>query len=286
MKFLVTGGSGQLGSDVESVLRQRGLDYLSVGTRQLDITDEDAVFACMRAYRPDAVLHCAAYTKVDQAEEEEERCRMINAAGTRHIARACEACGAKLLYTSTDYVFPGTGETPYETDALTGPLNVYGQTKLEGEFAVREALERHFIVRVSWLFGKNGNNFVKTMLRLGRERRTLNVVCDQIGSPTYTADLAVLLCDMVESDVYGTYHATNEGFCSWYDCAKAVFRLSGETTEVLPIATADYPTKAKRPLNSRLSKKSLMEAGFSRLPAWEDGLLRYVMAEDYLAAPL
>lgn len=279
MKLLVTGGSGQLGYDIGNVLRQRGVDYVSVGTRELDITDENKVLAYISAYRPDAVLHCAAYTKVDQAEDEAERCCRVNAAGTRHIARACEACGAKLLYTSTDYVFPGTGEIPHETDAPTGPLNVYGQTKLEGEFAVRETLERHFIVRVSWLFGKNGNNFVKVMLRLGREKQTLSVVSDQIGSPTYTGDLAALLCDMACSDAYGTYHATNEEFCSWYDFAKEIFRFSGHATEVQPIATAGYPTKAQRPLNSRLSKKSLTEAGFSRLPVWEDALLRYLTAE-------
>ena len=276
MKILVTGVKGQLGYDVMNVLRQRQIDCLGADLEDFDITDEAATTAFIINYRPDAVIHCSAYTAVDRAEEDAVRCEQVNVEGTRHIAAACREIGAKMLYLSTDYVFPGTGEDFYEVDDPTGPLSVYGKTKLGGELAVKSLLERYFIVRIAWVFGKNGNNFVKTMLRLGQQRDQVNVVCDQVGSPTYTADLAPLLCDMVQTEQYGTYHATNEGICSWAEFAAEIFRLSGSQTTVNPIPSSEYPAKAARPCNSRLSKKSLDLAGFSRLPSWQDALARYL----------
>lgn len=276
MKILVTGVKGQLGYDVMNVLRQRQIDCLGADLEDFDITDEAATTAFIINYRPDAVIHCSAYTAVDRAEEDAVRCEQVNVEGTRHIAAACREIGAKMLYLSTDYVFPGTGEDFYEVDDPTGPLSVYGKTKLGGELAVKSLLDRYFIVRIAWVFGKNGNNFVKTMLRLGQQRDQVNVVCDQVGSPTYTADLAPLLCDMVQTEQYGTYHATNEGICSWAEFAAEIFRLSGSQTTVNPIPSSEYPAKAARPFNSRLSKKSLDLAGFSRLPSWQDALARYL----------
>ena len=276
MKILVTGVSGQLGYDVERGLDQRGIEHLGTSSRELDITDREAVERLMESYRPDAVIHCAAYTKVDLAEDEPERCWAVNADGTRNVAAACRRTGAKLLYISTDYVFPGTGERSYETGDPTGPVNTYGRSKLAGELAVQSLLEKYFIVRISWVFGKNGNNFVKTMLRLAETRAELSVVCDQIGSPTYTADLAPLLCDMVQTERYGVYHATNEGTCAWAEFAEAIFELAGRQVAVHPIATSAYPTKAARPLNSRMSKESLRDNGFQALPEWKDALARYL----------
>ena len=276
MKILVTGVSGQLGYDVERELDQRGIEHLGTSSRELDITDREAVERLMESYRPDAVIHCAAYTKVDLAEDEPERCWAVNADGTRNMAAACRKTGAKLLYISTDYVFPGTGERSYETGDPTGPVNTYGRSKLAGELAVQSLLEKYFIVRISWVFGKNGNNFVKTMLRLAETRAELSVVCDQIGSPTYTADLAPLLCDMVQTERYGVYHATNEGTCAWSEFAEAIFELAGRQVAVHPIPTSAYPTKAARPLNSRLSKESLRDNGFQALPEWKDALARYL----------
>lgn len=276
MKILVTGVSGQLGYDVERELDQRGIEHLGTSSRELDITDREAVERLMERYRPDAVIHCAAYTKVDLAEDEPERCWAVNADGTRNVAAACRRTGAKLLYISTDYVFPGTGERSYETGDPTGPVNTYGRSKLAGELAVQSLLEKYFIVRISWVFGKNGNNFVKTMLRLAETRAELSVVCDQIGSPTYTADLAPLLCGMVQTERYGVYHATNEGTCAWSEFAEAIFALAGRQVAVHPIPTSAYPTKAARPLNSRLSKESLRDNGFQALPEWKDALARYL----------
>lgn len=277
MKILVTGATGQLGYDVCRELDRRGIPHLGTGSSDMDITDEPAVKRRLAAYRPDAVIHCAAYTAVERAEEEPERAFQVNECGTRNIAAACREIGAKLLYPSTDYVFPGTGTAPHETDALTGPLNVYGKSKLAGESAVRALAEKYYIVRISWVFGINGGNFVKTMLRLSETQREVQVVDDQVGSPTYTADLAPLLCDMVRTERYGVYHATNEGFCSWAEFAAAIFMKAGRTTTVQPVATAEYSaTKALRPLNSRLSKQSLTDAGFSRLPPWRDALARYL----------
>lgn len=274
MKALITGASGQLGFDAVKVLRKQGVDCLGVSSKELDVTDRNAVLRVFDTYRPDAVLHCAAWTKVDLAEDEPERCMCVNAAGTRNIALACREFGSKLLYISTDYVFPGTGDKPWETNDPTGPLNVYGRSKLAGELAVRELVEKHFIVRTSWVIGEHGNNFVKTMLRLAETHDCLRVVDDQIGSPTFTADLAPLLCDMLLTEKYGVYHATNEGFCSWAELAEAVFRLSGKAFAVEHVTTEAYGAKALRPKNSRLSKASLDAGGFQRLPGWEESLAR------------
>ena len=230
----------------------------------------------MQSYRPDAVIHCAAYTKVDLAEDEPERCWAVNADGTRNLAAACREIGAKMLYISTDYVFPGTGEQFRRTDDPVSPVNTYGRSKLAGELAVQSLLETYFIVRISWVFGKNGNNFVKTMLRLAETRTELTVVCDQIGSPTYTADLAPLLCDMVQTERYGIYHATNGGTCAWSEFAKAIFELADKQVTVYPISTSAYPTRAVRPLNSRMSKECLHSNGFQELPEWKNALVRYL----------
>ena len=272
MKVLITGLAGQLGHETAGVLRTRGTPFLGVGSAELDITGRKQVLRLITDCHPDAVIHCAAYTQVDRAEDDVERCMRVNVEGTRNIAEACRAVGAKMLYVSTEYVFPGTGDTLWETDDPTGPLNVYGKSKLEGELAVKELLDRLFIVRTSWLIGEHGNNFVKTMLRLAEEHRTLRVVEDQIGSPTFTADLAPLLCDMIETEKYGVYHATNEGFCSWAELAEAVFRLAKKDVTVQHVSTEEYGAKTLRPKNSRLSKRSLDENGFARLPEWKRSL--------------
>ena len=276
MKLLVTGVKGQLGYDVCKVLSARGIEHRGVDIEDFDITNAQAAHDYIAAYRPDGVIHCSAWTAVDRAEDELEKVRAVNAEGSRNIASVCKEIGAKLVYISTDYVFPGTGERFYEPDDPTGPLGAYGVTKLEGEQAVQALLERYFIVRVSWVFGKNGSNFIKTMLRLAETKSELNVVCDQIGSPTYTADLAPLLCDMVVTDKYGIYHATNEGICSWAEFAEEIFRLAGKRVKVNPVPTSEYPTRAVRPLNSRMSKAKLEEMGFSRLPDWHNALVRYL----------
>lgn len=276
MRVLVTGVSGQLGYDVARVLAQRGIEYRGTSSKDLDITDRAAVEHLMQSYRPDAVIHCAAYTKVDLAEDEPERCWAVNADGTRNLAAACREIGAKMLYISTDYVFPGTGEQFRRTDDPVSPVNTYGRSKLAGELAVQSLLETYFIVRISWVFGKNGNNFVKTMLRLAETRTELTVVCDQIGSPTYTADLAPLLCDMVQTERYGIYHATNGGTCAWSEFAETIFELADKQVTVYPIPTSAYPTRAVRPLNSRMSKECLHSNGFQELPAWKNALARYL----------
>lgn len=276
MKILVTGVNGQLGYDVCKVLDARGIENKGVDITDFDITNAQATMNYIAAYDPDAVIHCSAYTAVDKAEDEPDKVRAVNADGPRNIAAACYKIGAKMVYISTDYVFPGTGDHFYEVDDPVGPLGMYGQTKLGGERAVQELLDRYFIVRISWVFGKNGNNFVKTMLRLAETHDEVSVVCDQIGSPTYTADLAPLLCDMVMTQKYGVYHATNEGVCSWADFAEEIFRLTGKLTHVKHILTCEYVTKAERPLNSRMSKKRLEDAGFGRLPVWQDALKRYL----------
>lgn len=276
MKVLVTGLGGQLGYDVCKVLAMRGIEHKGVDLADFDITDRRATHDYIVDYTPDAVIHCSAWTAVDKAEDNMEIVRQVNAEGPRNIAETCKEIGAKMLYISTDYVFPGTGERFYEPEDPTGPLGAYGQTKLDGELAVQELLKRCFIVRVSWVFGKNGNNFVKTMLKLSETKDEINVVCDQIGSPTYTADLAPLLCDMIMTEKYGVYHATNEGICSWAEFASEIFRLAGKKTKVNPIPTSEYPTRAVRPLNSRMSKDKLEKMGFSRLPTWQDALKRYL----------
>lgn len=276
-KILVTGVSGQLGYDVCRVLTQRGVEHVGTDIKDFDIADEAATRSFLLSCRPDAVIHCSAWTAVDAAEDQPEKVAAVNTEGPRHIATACRELGARMVYLSTDYVFPGDGDCFYEVDDPTGPRSVYGATKLGGELVVKELLERHFIVRVSWVFGKNGTNFVKTMLRLSEDHGEVSVVCDQIGSPTYTADLAPLLCDMVETEKYGTYHATNEGVCSFAQFAEEIFRQAGKQTRVNHILTKDYPAKAPRPLNSRLSKASLDKAGFTRLPHWRDALKQYLL---------
>ena len=277
MKILVTGASGQLGYDLVIELNKRGHEVIGVGSKELDITDADAVMRKLKELKPETVMHCAAYTAVDNAEDDKERCDAVNHVGTENVARACAEIGAKLLYLSTDYVFAGDGDKPWKPEDTAHPLNTYGLTKYLGEEAVRKFVEAHFIVRISWVFGINGKNFVKTMLRLGAEREQLTVVCDQIGSPTYTPDLSRLLADMIVTDKYGTYHATNEGICSWYEFACAIMEKAGLKAKVLPVKSAEYPAKAKRPSNSRMSKDKLTENGFERLPHWEDALDRYLV---------
>ena len=276
MKVLVTGVSGQLGFDVVRELLSRGVAAKGVGIEDFSLTDFAAMRRFVEDYQPTAIIHCAAYTAVDKAEDEPELCREVNAAATGELARLAKEIGAKLLYISTDYVFPGTGEDFYEPADEKAPCNVYGESKLLGEEAAQKALEELFVVRISWVFGENGKNFIKTMLRLAETHEELSVVGDQIGSPTYTRDLAVLLADMIATQKYGVYHATNEGVCSWAELAKEALRCAGKTTRVKAIKTEEYPTKAKRPKNSRLSKKCLDDAGFSRLPDWRDAVARYV----------
>lgn len=276
MKILVTGASGQLGYDCVRELTRRGHVVRGVSSRDFSLTDAQATRDYIIAYRPEAVIHCAAYTAVDRAEDEPEFARAVNEGGTRAVAEACAAVGARLIYISTDYVFPGDGDTAYEPDAAKGPQNVYGATKLAGEQAVQETLEKYFIVRISWVFGRNGRNFIRTMLQLSETHDELTVVADQVGSPTYTRDLAGLLADMVVTEKYGVYHATNEGYCSWAELASEVFRQAERATVVTPVPSSAYPTKATRPHNSRLSKACLDAAGFERLPRWQDAVGRYL----------
>ena len=272
MKVLVTGVGGQLGYDVSRELEKRNIDCIGADKPEFDITDFDAAHKYITSYMPDAVIHCSAYTAVDKAEDEPELCHLVNAVGTENIAKICKEIDAKMIYISTDYVFDGTKDGFYEVDDIPNPINVYGKTKLAGEKVVQEILEKYFIVRISWVFGINGNNFVKTMLRLGKERNELNVVADQIGSPTYTADLAQLLVDMVQTEKYGIYHATNEGECSWAEFAEEIFKVAGMDVKVNHIKTLEYPTKAKRPFNSRMSKEKLFLYDFYKLAVWKDSV--------------
>ena len=276
MKVLVTGVKGQLGYDVVCELEKRGLEAVGVDIEEMDITDAESVDRVLRQSAPDAVIHCAAYTAVDAAEENEALCRRVNADGTRNIAKVCRELDIKMIYISTDYVFSGQGERPWEPEDERDPQSVYGQTKYEGELAVQELLEKYFIVRIAWVFGVNGKNFVRTMLKLSENHDTITVVNDQFGSPTYTYDLAGLLVDMVQTEKYGIYHATNEGICSWYDFACAIFREAGISMNVKPVSSAEYGAKASRPANSRMSKEKLTENGFERLPTWQDALKRYL----------
>ena len=277
MKVLVTGVGGQLGYDVVKELERRKIECIGADLKEFDITDYDAAHEFITAHKPDNIIHCSAYTAVDKAEDEPEICHRVNALGTENIAKICKEINAKMIYISTDYVFPGAGDEFYEVDSPTGPQNIYGKTKLEGELAVKKILDKYFIVRISWVFGINGNNFIKTMLKLGKERTEISVVADQVGSPTYTADLAPLLCDMAATENYGTYHATNEGLCSWAEFAEEIFKQAGLSCKVKAIPTTAYPTKASRPKNSRMSKKSLETAGFKRLPLWQDALKRFMI---------
>lgn len=278
MKVLVTGAKGQLGYDVVNELKKRNLEAVGVDIEEMDITDAESVSRVIGGTAPDAVIHCAAYTAVDAAEDNIEMCRRINADGTRNIAQVCRKLGCKMVYISTDYVFDGQGERPWEPDDERHPLNVYGQTKYEGELAVQELLEKYFIVRIAWVFGVNGKNFVRTMLRLAENNDRITVVNDQYGSPTYTYDLAKLLADMVLTEKYGVYHATNEGICTWYDFACEIFRQAGVKAEVVPVSASEYKAKAKRPENSRMSKQKLTDNGFERLPTWQNALKRYLEA--------
>ena len=299
MKVFVTGVGGQLGHDVVNALIARSHDAVGSDIQpvysdvddgsavvtapyvQMDITDSAAVSKSISACKPDAIIHCAAWTNVDGAEAPENRDKVhaINAIGTENIARSAKAVDAKMMYISTDYVFDGQGERPWEPDdTCYAPLNVYGQSKLDGELAVRSILDRYFIVRIAWVFGLNGKNFIKTMINVGKTHDTVRVVNDQIGTPTYTLDLARLLVDMIETDKYGYYHATNEGgYISWYDFCCEFYRQYGLTTEVVPVTTAEYGlSKAARPFNSRLSKEKLVETGFEPLPNWKDAVKRYL----------
>lgn len=281
MKVLVTGAKGQLGTDLMNELAKRGIEGIGVDVQEMDITDAEACRCVIKNSGADAVIHCAAYTAVDAAEDNVDLCRRINGEGTRNVAQACKEADTKLMYISTDYVFDGQGTRPWEPDDERHPLNVYGQTKYEGELAVEELSDKYFIVRIAWVFGVAGKNFIKTMLRLGKERGAVSVVDDQIGSPTYTYDLARLLVDMIQTDKYGRYHATNEGLCSWYEFAKEIFRQAGMDVPVTPVSSDAFPAKATRPSNSRLNKDKLSENGFERLPAWQDALGRFLKEIEY-----
>lgn len=285
MKFLVTGVKGQLGFDVVNELEKRGYDVVGVDIEEMDITDKVSVNRVFDKESPDVVIHCAAWTAVDAAEEEENISKVfaVNKTGTEYIAEECKKINAKLLFLSTDYVFDGQGEEPWKPEDERNPLNVYGKSKSEAEIAIQKIMDKYFIVRISWVFGKNGNNFVKTMLNLGKTHDRLTVVNDQIGSPTYTYDLARLLVDMAESDKYGIYHASNEGeFISWYDFTVEIMKQAGKIDdkynhiEVVPVGSEQYPAKAKRPSNSRMAKGKLKENGFEPLPAWQDAVARYI----------
>lgn len=280
MRVLVTGVKGQLGHDVMNELAKRGYEGIGVDVQEMDITDGEAVARVMEDAHPDKVVHCAAWTAVDAAEDQEELCRKVNALGTENIAKMCRKLDIPMIYLSTDYVFDGEGTRPWEPDdPVVTPLNVYGQTKYEGEQAIEKYLEKYYIVRIAWVFGINGKNFIKTMVNLGKTHDTVTVVNDQIGTPTYTFDLAKLLVDMLEREEYGKYHVTNEGgYISWYDFAKEIFRQAGLDVKVIPVSTEEYKAKAKRPSNSRMEKKKLDEHGFDRLPTWQDALVRYLDA--------
>lgn len=286
MKVLVTGVKGQLGFDVVKELKKRGYDAVGVDINEMDITDAEKITEVITDVNPDVVVHCAAWTAVDAAEDEENipKVRAINVSGTQNIADVCKNINCKMIYISTDYVFNGQGTEPWQADCRDyDPLCVYGQTKLEGELAVSQTLDKYFIVRIAWVFGKNGNNFIKTMLNVGKKFDTVRVVNDQIGTPTYTYDLARLLVDMAETDKYGYYHVTNEGgYISWYDFTCEIFKQVGYDTEVVPVTTEEYGlSKAARPFNSRLDKSKLTENGFKPLPVWQDALERYLKEIDF-----
>lgn len=277
MKILVTGYTGQLGYDVVDQGLKLGLEMMGIGSSDVDITNENEVYQYVKKINPDAIIHCAAYTAVDKAEDENEKCRKVNVEGTRYLALAARAINAKFMYVSTDYVFNGEGINPYKETDVPDPAGYYGLTKLQGEEVVQEMLNDWFIVRISWVFGINGNNFIKTMLKLADMRKELNVVGDQIGSPTYTFDLASLLIEMIQSDKYGIYHASNEGYCCWADFAKEIFNLADKNIKVISISTEEYPTRAVRPKNSRMSKQKLIDYGFTPLPPWQDAVKRYLI---------
>lgn len=276
MKVLVTGYAGQLGYEVVRLLESRGVPCKGVDMADFNLTDAAAVLDYVQQYRPDVIVHCAAYTNVDKAETEPEICAAVNGMGTLYMVRAALSVGAKMVYISTDYVFSGTGNQPFEVDDPYGPKNVYGVSKVQGEDAVRSLMTRYYILRTSWVFGKNGKNFVRTMLRLGAEKKELRVVSDQIGSPTYAKDLARVICDMIATDKYGIYHVRNEGFISWADFAKMIMEKAGLSCRIIPVPSSEYASLARRPLNSRMSGKKLQIAGFGPMPSVSDALDRYL----------
>lgn len=275
MKLLVTGYNGQLGYDVVNEAHSRGVEAVGVDIQEMDITNKQQVNDVIKTGNYDAVVHCAAWTAVDKAEEMVDVCRKVNVEGTQNIVDVCKELDIPVMYFSTDYVFSGEGTEPWNEYDNRTPLNVYGQTKYEGELAV-ETYPKHFIIRIAWVFGKNGNNFIKTMLRLGKEKGAVSVVDDQIGSPTYTYDLSKLVVDMIQTEKYGTYHATNEGLCSWYEFACEIFKQANMDVKVTPVDSNAFPAKAKRPKNSRMNKSELDKNGFNRLPSWQDALKRYL----------
>ncbi|MFD6442163.1 dTDP-4-dehydrorhamnose reductase [Peribacillus sp. NPDC060186] len=277
MKILVTGVSGQLGFDVVREGNKCGFEMYGTGSKEMDITNKENICEYVNKVKPDVIVHCAAYTAVDKAEDYKEDCYDVNANGTKYLAEAAKQIDAKFIYISTDYVFDGLGDAPFTEANIPNPIGQYGITKFEGEMVVRSILEKYFIVRISWVFGLNGNNFIKTMLRLSETREELNVVGDQIGSPTYTVDLSRLLLQIVQTEKYGIYHASNEGFCSWAEFSQEIFNQANKTVKVHSITTEEYPTRAKRPKNSRMSKQKLVDNGFNQLPTWEDALSRYLV---------
>lgn len=276
MKVLVTGYTGQLGYDVVKAGSQVGYNMIGIGSSDLDITDKESVSNYILSINPDVVVHCAAFTAVDKAEDDKETCYKVNVEGTANLVNAANKCNAKFVYISTDYVFDGRGTLEFTEEDNVQPIGYYGLTKEQGETIVRTTISNHYIVRISWVFGVNGNNFVKTMLKLAESRDVLNVVGDQYGSPTYTHDVAMLVIKMIQTDRYGTYHATNEGVCSWAEFAQEIFHQSNKKVTVNAIPTSEYPTKADRPLNSRLSKEKLVKNGFNKLPHWKDALSTYL----------
>ena len=275
MKYLITGGTGQLGYDIiKELINRNEKDYLAPSSKKMDITNQKQVEKIILNYKPDIIFHCAAYTAVDKAEEDKENCYNINVNGTKNIVSVAEKINAKVVYISTDYVFDGTKKTEYETEDITNPINYYGYTKLLGEKEVQQ-LNDYLIVRISWVFGENGKNFVKTMLNLAETKTELSIVSDQIGSPTYTKDLSKLLLDMIENNKKGLFFATNEDFCSWYEFAEYIFKINNINIKLNKVLTKDYKTLAKRPLNSKLSKNKLAEEGLTRLPSWQDATSRF-----------
>lgn len=275
MKILITGVSGQLGHDVSIQLKKDGHTIFAPDHSEMDICNTEMIIDYFKKNNPDVVIHCAAWTAVDSAEDEKEACMAVNVQGTKNLVEQCRKNNIAMMYFSTDYVFNGSGNRPWTVDDKTDPINVYGLSKRDGESAVR-SLEKYFIVRISWVFGINGKNFVKTMIRLGSSNSHVRVVCDQYGSPTYTVDLAALVSKMIITERYGIYHAHNEGMCSWYEFAKKIFELNGQDVDVEPISSEQFPMKAKRPMNGYLDTSALVDAGFELLPPWEDALLRYL----------
>lgn len=275
MKVLVTGINDQLGYDVVKELNNRGHEAIGVDKEQMDLTVSSEINECIEKANPDAIIHCAAYTAVDAAEDNEDLCKQVNTLAVKDIANGAKKLDIPMIYISTDYVFDGTKDGEYNENDTPNPINVYGKTKYEGEVYVREILEKYYIVRISWVFGENGNNFIDTMLRLSKDRDSLNIINDQVGSPTYTKDLAPLLVDMIETDEYGVYHATNEGFCTWYEFAKDIFNVAKINIDITPISTSEYPTKANRPINSKMSKDKLINNGFKQLRSWKEAVREY-----------